>query len=64
MNANLDLRQAGLIDLDEAELQSTGGAFPFGAAAVLYVIATEWEEVKRATYDAWRGSYAPPSMRD
>lgn len=64
MNASLDLTHTGLTELDDSELQLDGGGFPFGAAAVLYVIVTEWEEIKRASVDAWRGTYDPPSLRN
>ena len=64
MNATLELRGTGLSELDGPEMREIDGGFPFAPAAILYVIVTEWGEIKRAAVDAWRGEYAPPSLRD
>lgn len=63
MSHSPDVQDTELTPLDESELQLSGGGFPFGPAAILYVVVTEWEEIKRASIDAWRGAYAPPSLR-
>lgn len=63
MNGAIELRGTGLSELDTAEMREIDGGFPFGAAAILYVVVTEWAEIKRATVDAWKGEYDPPSLR-
>lgn len=63
MNGSLELRGTGLSELNPAEMNEIDGGFPFAPAAVLYVIVSEWEEIKRASIDAWRGTYDPPSLR-
>lgn len=63
MTRTIELRGTGLSELAADEMIDIDGGFPFAPAAILYVIVSEWEEIKRASVDAWRGTYDPPSLR-